>query len=83
MGFLKSANFLKVILNLRTLGSHMEENGRPPSCIKEKKKLGQGNSKMAQWLVLAIRAYGLREEQPQEVVFSSLWTQIPTFTNSK
>lgn len=37
MRFLKSANFLKVILNHITLGGHMEGDSRPSWYIKENK----------------------------------------------
>lgn len=45
--FLKSANFLKVILNHITLGGHMEGDSRLSWYIKEKK-----SGKMVQWVLL-------------------------------
>lgn len=66
MGYLKSANILKVILNHITLGSHMEGDVRPSWCIEGGKSWVQ-DIKMAQ--TGGACPQGFREQQLLQVVF--------------
>lgn len=80
MRFLKSANFLKVILNHIILGGHMEGDSRPSWCIQEKEA--------ARWFNGRCLPPRLEEEQLLQVVLSSpctatACTRTPTLTNKQ